>query len=51
VELVERGTEVKKHDTAGKADETLHVTLTEEAKRHEKLRRPKGSSGWDRPRT
>jgi hypothetical protein len=39
--------EVQKHDTAGKADETL----VEEAKRHEKLRRPKGSSGWDRPRT
>ena len=31
------------HDTTGKADEML----VEEAKRHEKLRSPKGSSGWD----
>ena len=34
---------MQQHDTAGKADEML----VEEAKRHEKLRRPKGSSGWD----
>jgi hypothetical protein len=32
--------EVQKHDTVGKADETL----VEEAKRHEKLRRPKCSA-------
>ena len=38
---------VQKYDTAGKADETLF----EETKRHEELRRPKGSNGWDRPRT
>ena len=34
---------MQQHDTAGKADEML----VEEAKRHEKLRRSKGSSGWD----
>ena len=34
---------VQQHDTAGKADEML----VEEVKRHEKLRRSKGSSGWD----
>ncbi len=34
---------MQQHDTAGKADEML----VEEVKRHEKLRRPKGSSGWD----
>jgi hypothetical protein len=34
---------VQQHDTAGKADEIL----VEEAKRHEKLRRSKGSSDWD----
>jgi hypothetical protein len=34
---------VQQHDTAGKADEML----VEEAKRHEKLRRSKGSSDWD----
>jgi hypothetical protein len=39
--------EVQKHDTAGKVDETL----VEETKRHEKLRRSKGSIGWDRTRT
>ena len=35
--------EVQHHDTVGKADEML----VEEAKRHEKLRRSKPSSGWD----
>lgn len=34
---------MQQHDTAGKADEML----VEEAKRHEKLRRSKGSSDWD----
>ena len=42
-ELKEVQQEVQQHDTAGKADEML----VEEAKRHEKLRRSKGSSGWD----
>jgi hypothetical protein len=35
--------EVQQHGTAGKADEML----IQEANRHEKLRRTKGSSGWD----
>jgi hypothetical protein len=34
---------VQQHDTAGKADEML----VKQAKRHEKLRRSKGSSDWD----
>ena len=34
---------MQQHDTAGKAGEML----VEEAKRQEKLRRSKGSSGWD----